>query len=252
MSIANLRVQKNHNLGLAWQETVTFPGQIPLYCLQPTIPTIVTVSFPDGKVYRFQSTVAQTCQPAGPISADTLTFTQIPTSSNTAGASLVPQDGGAVLVDGSIPGPVHLDGYDGNTYNPTQFKLTTVDSTVYVIDQRLGAASVRDTNGNVLTIMVSGITHSSGRGVIVDRDIQGRVTRINDPNGNSMYYAYDQNGNLVTYTDRQSNLTPFTYDPSHNLTGTTLPTGTSGLATPFNPNSARLSATKDPLPVPTN
>ena len=196
--------------------------------------------------------MAQTCQPAGPISADTLTFTQIPTSSNTAGASLVPQDGGAVLVDGSIPGPVHLDGYDGNTYNPTQFKLTTADSTVYFIDQRLGATSVRDTNGNVLTIMVSGITHSSGRGVIVDRDIQGRVTRINDPNGNSMYYAYDQNGNLVTYTDRQSNLTAFTYDPSHNLTGITLPNGTSGLANTFDPNSGRLSATKDALGVATN
>lgn len=244
MSLSNARLQKNHILGQAWQETVTFQGQFPQYCLQPATPQIVTITFPDGKVYRFQASTNPSCTLAAPITAPTMTFTQMPTSSNTAGATLVPQDGGAVILNGSIPGAVSLDGYDGNTYNPTAFTLTTADGTVYSLDQKLGVTSLRDINGNTLTISATGITHSSGRGLAIERDLQGRVTRITDADGNAMYYVYGTTGDLASYRDRQLNVTTFGYDGSHNLTGITTPSGTQALTSTYD-SSGRLTATKD-------
>jgi RHS repeat-associated protein len=250
LSLANVRLQKNHNLGLAWQETFVYSGFLPQYCVQPTIPTVVTATFPDGRVYSFQTSVAQTCQLAGPISADTLTFVQQPGPANTAGATLTPLDGGSVLVDGVIPGPASLIGFDGNIYNPTAFQLKTAQGVTYVIDQALGVTSVSDTNGNSLTIAANSITSSTGKSVGIIRNGQGFVTSISDPNGVALSYTYDSN-NLSTFTDRDSNTTKFAYDGNHNLTGITLPNGQPGLTNTYDPANGRLTSTADGLGVST-
>jgi len=251
LALANARVHKNHNLGLAWQQTVTFSGYLPLYCVQPTVPTTVTVTFPDGKVYSFQSSVAQTCQPAGPITADTLSFVQLPGPASTAGATLTPTDGGQVLVEGDLPGPSSLYGFDGNIYNPTAFHLTTAQGVTYTIDQALGVTSVKDLNGNSFTITANSITSSTGKSVAINRNGQGFVTSITDPNGISLLYGYDSSSNLNAFTDRAGNTTKFAYDASHDLTGITLPNGQSGLTNTYDPATGRLTATVDGLGVST-
>jgi RHS repeat-associated protein len=251
LAIGNVRVQKNHNLGLAWQETVIYSGGFPQYCVQPTVPTTVTVTFPDGKVYSFQSSLAQQCQLDAPITVGTLSFVQLPGPATTAGATLTPLDGGALLIGGDIPGAVSLIGYDGNIYNPTAFLLKTAQGVTYTLDQAHGVTKVADLNGNSLSIGANGITHSTGKSVAINRNVQGNITSISDPNGNVLSYSYDGNGNLGTFTDRAGNSTQFAYDFNHNLTGITLPNGQQGLTNSYDPASGRLVGTTDALGVST-
>jgi len=119
----------------------------------------VTIAFPDDRVYKFQA--RQQCNNFGPISAPTITFAQVPTEGNTAGAALVPAGGGSALTDGSIPGPLNLIDFGANIYNPTVFTLTTAEGYAYVIDQKLGITSLTDPNGNSLTINAGGVTSST-------------------------------------------------------------------------------------------
>ena len=45
------------------------------YCLAPTRPDVVTVTFSTGKVYRFDATLSTTCQPLVPIETAEMQFT---------------------------------------------------------------------------------------------------------------------------------------------------------------------------------
>jgi hypothetical protein len=46
------------------------------YCLAPTRPDVVTVTFSTGKVYRFDATLSTTCQPLVPIETAEMQFTR--------------------------------------------------------------------------------------------------------------------------------------------------------------------------------
>ena len=244
LSLANIRVQKSRSLGPNWQETQTSTGFLPQYCLFASDNKIVTVTFPDGRVFTFQTGGASQCQLVEQITTGTLTFVEQPGPANTAGATLTPADGGQFVVEGSSPGAVSIDGYDGNPYNPTTFILQTADGTKFTIDQQLGLTAVTDPNGNTLTITANGITSSAGKSVPFARDEQGRITRITDPNGNNLLYSYSSTGDLVGFTDRVANQNVYAYDGSHDLTGITTPDGKQVLTSSFD-SSGRLTATKD-------
>ena len=81
------------------------------------------------------------------------------------------------------------------------------------------ASSITDLNGNTVTFGASSITHSSGVGLALLRDGQGRITQITDPNGGVQTYAYDAAGDLASHTSAVGNVTRFSYDAEHNLTG---------------------------------
>ena len=244
LSLANIRVQKSRSLGPNWQETQTSTGFLPQYCLFATDNKIVTVTFPDGRVFTFQTGGASQCQLVEQITTGTLTFVEQPGPANTAGATLTPADGGQFVVEGSSPGAVSIDGYDGNPYNPTTFILQIADGTKFTIDQQLGLTAVTDTNGNTLTITANGITSSSGKSVPFARDEQGRITRITDPNGNNLLYSYNTNGDLVGFIDRAANQNVYAYDGSHDLTGITTPDGKQVLTNAYD-SSGRLTNTTD-------
>jgi RHS repeat-associated protein len=244
LSLANIRVQKSRSLAPNWQETQSFSGYLPSYCLFATDNKIVTITFPDGRVFTFQTGGAQMCQQVGQIVAGTLTFLEQPGPTNTAGATLTPADGGQFVVDGNAPGAVDLVGYDGNPYNPTTFILQTADGTKFTLDQKLGLTAVTDTNGNTLTIAPNGITSSAGKSVPFARDEQGRITRITDLDGKNLLYTYNSNGDLAGFTDRAANPIVYAYDNSHDLTGITTADGKQVLTNTFDA-SGRLSATKD-------
>lgn len=217
LGVKNVRVEKSGVLGINWEQTVT-QGFLPTFCLQATKVPFVTVTFPDGRLYKFQASLNAQCQLIAPFEFATVGFNQLPGSPGTQGAKLVALDGNDVFVAGAAPGDVELLSAETvDIYNPTRFQLTTVEGYVYVIDQKTGLQSMVDPNGNTVNVSANGIIHSSGKSVAFTRDALGRITKITDPLGASMSYAYDANGDLVSFKDRENAETTFTYNSSHGL-----------------------------------
>ncbi|MCP4655657.1 MAG: RHS repeat protein, partial [bacterium] len=103
------------------------------------------------------------------------------------------------------------------TYVPQDVRLTTRDGRIFHLNLISRVTHIEDLNGNTLEITPAGITHSSGRGVELVRDAEGRIERIIDPLGDENVYTYDEAGDLVTMTDRAGATTRFTYEADHYL-----------------------------------
>jgi len=101
--------------------------------------------------------------------------------------------------------------------NPSQYRLTTRSGFVYDLDQDFGVSKVTDPNGNTLTYSDDGIVHSDGKRVDFVRDALGRVTQVIDPMGRALNYNYDENGDLRAAIERDSATTTFTYNQRHGL-----------------------------------
>ena len=242
LSISNAQLRKNGKLGIGWNETAQFNGGFPTYCLDPTKNHFVTIALPDGKLYKFIA--GAQCQNFAPIEVPQITFQQMPTGANTAGASLALVESDAI-VDGSVPGPVDFIDFSGNQYDGTLFQLTTAEGFVYVIDQHGGVQSVTDPNGNKLTITANGIFHSSGKNVVFNRDAQGRISSITDVNGNNVNYRFNDAGDLQYFVDAAGNVTTFTYQTGSHLVSTVVPpnspAGTTALNNTYDSSTSRLT-----------
>jgi len=214
LGIANVRIEKNRNLGKNWSETGT-TGQFPSYCVQTVQNAIVTVTFPNGTQYLFQAVATPQCQLIAPMTAATIGFVELPGGPGTAGATLVPADGGQVLFDNTVPGNVNLVDYNSQPYNPTVFVLTTREGYTYTINQTLGVTSMSDANGNSLTINANGILSSTGKSITFTRDSVNRISKITDPDGNTLQYNYTStsttSGVLDQFIDGSGNSTTFDY-----------------------------------------
>ncbi|MCP3935868.1 MAG: RHS repeat-associated core domain-containing protein, partial [Actinomycetia bacterium] len=103
------------------------------------------------------------------------------------------------------------------TYEPEDVRLTTRDGRIFELDLSDGVTLLEDLNGNQLSITPASITHSSGKGIVFERDAEGRITAITDPMDRSMSYGYDAAGDLASFTDRAGATTRFTYDSDHRL-----------------------------------
>src|SRR6185503_14899528 len=202
LGLHNIRIEKSGGLGFKWFETVS-QELIPNYCLEATGPHLVTLTFPGGKVFKFQAAVTPHCQRFTAITSGTLTFTPLP---GTHG-SLEIVGAADFQVDGSVPGPVNLIGFGGGVgiFNSSLFKFTADDGTAFLIDQRAGLQSISDTNNNTVTVSAGGIIHSNGKSITFNRDALGRIRSVIDPAGNPQTYTYDVAGNLVAYTDNEHN-----------------------------------------------
>jgi RHS repeat-associated protein len=208
LALSNIQLQKNHILGKNWTESTQFSGYFVSYCLASNTNNIVSVTFPDGKVYSFQAVSNPYCQSLGPNSSPTVGFTELPGTAGTAGATLVAADGGQAQFGGAIPGTGDLLDFSGNTYNPTLFILTTADGTSYTIDEQLGLTKLVDRFGNTLTISASGIISSTGKSITITRDSLNHITEIDDPNGNRLRYGYSGN-ELYTFQNAHGDITYF-------------------------------------------
>jgi YD repeat-containing protein len=219
LDIKSVRLEKSTVIGKFWEESREFvPITGERHHLLPTRPHIVTITFPDGRVFKFRAKANPETQiPA--IESATISFVPMP---GTHGMLVpVPEDYVDVRVSGSVPGKVDLIAIGGPNpglvYNPTLFKFTTDDGAEFIIDQKGGLQKVTDLNGNTLTINSSGVTHSLGKSISFIRDSQGRISQITDPMGNFNTYTYDGNGDLVSFKDRESNTTTYIYDTKHGL-----------------------------------
>ena len=119
------------------------------------------------------------------------------------------------------------------TYEPEDVRLRTRDGRIFDLDLHDGVTRVEDLNGNQLAITPAGISHSSGDGIIFERDTEGRITRIIDPLANALVYTYDSEGNLESVLDRVGQLTRFAYHPDHLLHKILLPDDREILATEY-------------------
>jgi YD repeat-containing protein len=137
-----------------------------------------------------------------------------------------------------------LDRLTGQVYNPTRWKLTTADRTVFILDDSAGVQSITDRNGNAVTFSPNAVVQSSGQQITVSRDSQGRITTITDPMGGQITYGYDFYGDLVSVTDQLGNVTRYTYDSDHRLLEIFDPLGRRGTRSEYDA-SGRLIATVD-------
>lgn len=209
LGLKSVRVEKSGSLGLRWYQTVTNTF-IPRYCVQATRPHIVTVTMPDGKVNKFEARLQRECQNAAPITTGNLIF--VPQAG--ANGQLETVRSSEVLIGGSVPGPAEIFGYDSNgIFDATLFRYTDKNGTQFVVDQKGGLQSIKDTNNNTVTVSASGIVHSSGKSISFTRDAMNRITQITDPAGNVQTYTYDAAGDLREYKDREQNVTKYDYEP---------------------------------------
>jgi RHS repeat-associated protein len=223
LDVSNVKVSDNETMGLQWLGTRSL-GVLPSFCLQPKRPLVVTLTFQDGRTWEYEPVLTPQCQAIAPPDEVSISYRPVPGSM--ALGTLHPVGDNTALVIGTFPEnfnlpptPVNLLGWDFDAFDPSQYRLVLPDGTETTIDQVKGVQSIRDPNGNVITVGPGGITHSSGKGIVFKRDAQGRVESIIDPNGNAMTYRYDANGDLVAYVDREQNTTKFTYHPfvAHHL-----------------------------------
>ncbi len=136
----------------------------------------------------------------------------------------------SALVSGNVPFNPADPVYDAS------YMLTTKDGLAYNIDAATGKLqTVTDANGNTVTFTANGITSSTGVGVTFERDPQGRITSVTDPQGQQVKYRYDLNGDLVAATDRTNNTTQFVYReaPAHYLDQVIDPLGRTGVRTEY-------------------
>lgn len=243
LGLRNVRLEKSGVLGANWEQTVT-EGFLPTFCLQPTKVPFVTVTFPDGRLFKFQASLNSQCQLIAPFEFATVGYNQLPGSPGTQGARLVALEENDVFVAGAAPGDVELLSAESvDPYNPTRFQMTTADGTSYVIDEKLGLQSVKDLNNNTLTITSQGIIHSSGRSITFTRDSQGRITRITDPSGKQLIYAYDNNGDLTGSTDADVRTTTYAYNATHGLLDIVDPANRRGIRNEYDASGRLLSTT---------
>ncbi len=239
LDLKNIRLQKNRNLGKAWDQSSS-GGLFPSYCIDTIKPRVVTISFPDNKVYKFQASPGPACQFGVPLIYPRMSYTPLANTRGTLTPVRFDGAGGRLVDDqlvwgGEVPGRADFISWellldpppgpaDNILYNPDLFEFRTLEGYTYLISETNGLRSLTDPNGNTLVVNANGLTwtnaaNSTTLAVQFQRDAQGRITNIVDALGHAMTYRYDTNGNLATFTDREGNTNGFTYDGRHGLLG---------------------------------
>ena len=148
LALNNVWVEKTGEPGFGWTQFGN-GGIIPTYQLQPLKTRKVSLTFPDGRIYKFTVKPNPAQQQAAPISGGTIGFTQIPGTAGTNGATLEPLNHTDFFVAGGNVLLGNVDLFDVSTsvlINPPRFKLTTAEKFVDVIDQSGGVQPTTDLN----------------------------------------------------------------------------------------------------------
>ena len=255
LDINSLRVQKNRVIAETWETTVEAGGpfgMLEVYCVVPSKRHYVTVTFADGKVFRWEAKVVapgggyngrSECQLGDVFEQATVQF--VPLAPTTA--TLTRTGGTDVLVNSAWPGDAELvSASDGSSlFDPDQFVVTLQDGRQLQVKQATGLERITDTNGNVLEVKPEGLFHSSGESIQFARDAQGRIAQITDPSGNKLNYTYSASGDLATFSDAINNKTTYTYDTKHYLLGIFDPRGIEPIRNEYD-DSGRLISHTDP------
>ena len=203
------RYTNNRKPGDGWTFTT---GPLGLPCAGSVVPTkthYTEVRFSDREAYRFSLRIDRGAAILGGC-LGTARFAQI---GGPPGAILEILGGVEVFWQAGGNTVVEFDTFD--VYEPTDVRLTTATGRTYDLALGEGLRRVADLSGNAVAIGPGGITHTSGKGIQIVRDGQGRVVQVTDPAGEATTYEYDAVGDLVRSTDREENATTFTYSGAH-------------------------------------
>jgi len=212
LDVESLRLTTNRVLGTGWR--VDRSGLA--FGLVPTDQHVAVLRLPDGRAEVFDLVVTPGVSPLVPFPPAALRATFQPRP-GTRGR-LESLDNNLLTIFDPQPGQVILaDDGTGAAYDPQRFRYTAQDGTQVVLHLQDGIESIREPNGNTLVFTDSGITHSSGRTVVFERDALGRIVSVADPMGQTQSYTYDGNGNLTAHEDREGNVTRYRYDRNHGL-----------------------------------
>lgn len=218
VSLANFRVSTNGPLGAGgWTMQGCGTGLIfvPL-CFTSSQPHFVTVTWPDGRneVFDLRPVQGSTFFPG----LTTAAFKGRQGSTSTLSAP----HNGLYFSNGNLGGGFF--GSDG-VYDPHDFVLTDKSGTKYHVTVGVGLTKVVDLAGDTTTFGPNGVTSSRGTGIVFDRDPQGRIKKITDPEGAAVEYGYDAAGDLVSVKDQRGNTASLTYFPGHYLKSVDDPSG---------------------------
>lgn len=246
LDLQTMRLRETGTMGEGWQiDIINVPGPFgvlfPTYELYDTAAHKVALTLPDGHVEEFDLTPSpnrsRLPNPIGPL---TLGYTPRPGTLGSLAAIVT-----TVFAPDRDTGSVVLIDSDVTVLNPQQYRYTSKDGTVFVIDKTAGVQQVQCTNGVALTVTPTGISHDAGRGALFTRDAQGRITSLTDPNGRTQTYTYDANGDLASHTDAAGNVTRYVYNRTHGLLEIQDPRGVTAIRNDYGADG-RLVASTDP------
>ena len=236
LQVQTMEVTTNSVLGAGWE--VVKSGLS--FELRSAGSRVASVRLPDGRVESFAFRATPPVSVLIPFSFLSGGFVPLP---GTRG-SLEALDGSGLLILDPQPGPVQLiDDSTFDEYDPQRFRYTTPDGTQIVLS-REGVETMRDPNGNTLTITPAGIVHSTGASVAFVRDAQDRIVELVDPAGNAQRYAYDADGDLAAHTDGAGHVTRYLYDRHHHLLEVIDPLGRAAVRTEYD-DAGRVSSITD-------
>lgn len=214
----DIKIEANRIMGDDW-EIRKVDGPIPTYQLIPSEDHRIKITLPNRTIHRFKMNLYPQSQMLYPIKYLTsAAFEPLPGTTSEIIPGSQPFFIQPVL---TYSGPVTV--YDFEVYNPPSYILilpdgrefTFINSVLKPLIYKL--TSIRDTNGNVISFSENSISHSDGASISINRDLQGRITSLIDPEGKTRTYNYDASGNLVSVTDFIGYATQYIYDNAHNL-----------------------------------
>ncbi len=203
---------------------------------------LTEVRLSDSEFYAFRPVLSEPFSIAGGCVAEaSYEFVD----GSTRGAALEILDGATVFQASGSADVTRFDDPTGETYEPRRVRLRTRDGRVVDLDADAGGVTrIVDPNGNTLTIEPDGLLHSTGLEILFVRDAEGRIARIEDPEGQSLLYSYDADGNLDAAVDRSGNETRFTYEAPGRLSEILDPLGRPYVRSEYDADG-RLVATVD-------
>ncbi len=244
LDVSNIQVETTGDFGGSGWEEAQGGDIITTYTLVPTQSHIVVITFPNGKVYRFQP-ISNSPPVADPITTDFFTFQPLYGTAPTC--KLQTTDPG-FLKEGGEEMTIFYNSDTGETdvssWDPQEFILTDETGKKYKLKVGVGLESMTDLNGNVLSVGSGGIQWAGAKAgqenITFNRDSQGRIYRITDPSGNVYNYTNDGAGNLSTYQDpaaaAKNEKTSYTYNNTHGLTNIKDPLGDTPIRNDYDAN----------------
>lgn len=236
-------LQTNGVLGRSWVMQETGSGFNRKICVRPQGSRVASVRMPDGRLEQFDLRASPEC-------VSVLQWASNPSVSLAFSAKASNKSGSKLEALGysdlRLAGGDLFDMGTTETFNPSQYKLTTLDGIEYILNKDFGIQQIKDRNGNSLQFTRSGISHSGGWALAFTRDAQGKISKISGPGGQVLNYGYDAADNLISVVDQSNAASDFRYENpkvAHGLTSYTDPLGRLALKTTYDDAGRVLSQT---------